>query len=234
MLEIVVALGGLAVLTYAPGPLVRAAGIARLRRRTRGTLVLTYDDGPSAPAPTAQILDLLAQRKARATFFLVGHCVEREPALARRLADEGHDLGAHGYRHRHGWFDPLRAIFDVGAGLRALAPYRPARPIYRQAYGKSTLWTLLAGALRGARSVWWTIDSCDSRETLPELESVLRRVESEEGGVILMHDYPRAADSAGARFTLELTSRLLDLAAQRGWKVRTASELLDEPAARTA
>jgi len=230
MLELVIALAGLAVLTFAPGPLVRAAGIARLRRISRGAVVLTYDDGPNSPAPTPQILDLLAQRKARATFFLVGECAAASPELCRRMADEGHDLGAHGYRHRHGWLDPLRAIADVSAGIRAVAPYRRGRPIYRQAYGKSTLWTLLAGARAGALPVWWTLDSCDSREVLPELDLVLERVEREQGGVVLMHDYLREATSPGARFTLELTARLLDLAARNGWKVRTASELLAESA----
>ncbi|MBK7644943.1 MAG: polysaccharide deacetylase family protein [Planctomycetes bacterium] len=234
MLEAALALAGLAVLTFAPGFLVRAAGIARLRRSSRGVLVLTYDDGPNAPAPTPQILELLARRGARATFFLVGECADANRELCARMAREGHDLAAHGYRHRHGWLDPLRAIGDVGAGIRAIAPYRSGRPIYRQPYGKSTLWTLLAGVHAGAAPVWWTLDSCDSREELPGLESVVERVEQEQGGIILMHDYKREAGSPGARFTLELTGRLLDLAQRRGWRVCTVSELLAGSAAQPA
>jgi peptidoglycan/xylan/chitin deacetylase (PgdA/CDA1 family) len=225
-------------LTLAPGLLFRAAGIARLRRLSRKKLLLTYDDGPSSPSPTPQILDLLDSRKARATFFLVGLRVDESPALCRRLAAAGHDLGSHGYSHRHGWLDPLRAITDLGAGVRAVAPYRRERAIYRQPYGKSTLWTLLAGLRLGAVAVWWTLDSCDSRDALPDIESVLQQVEREEGGVVLMHDYPREATSPGGRFTLELTARLLDLAARRGWRVCTASELFArttaQPAARSA
>ncbi len=234
MSEVVIALAGLAVLTLAPGLLWRAWGIERLRRLSRGSLVLTYDDGPSAPSPTPQILDLLAARKARATFFLVGQSVESCPALCTRLAAEGHDLGSHGFRHRHGWLDPLRAITDIGAGVRAVAPYGRERPIYRQPYGKSTLWTLLAGLRAGAAPVWWTLDSCDSREILPAIETVLQQVEYAEGGVVLMHDYPREASSPGGRFTLELTARLLDLAALRGWRVCTVSDLLARTAARPA
>jgi peptidoglycan/xylan/chitin deacetylase (PgdA/CDA1 family) len=238
ILVVLAVLAGLAAVSIAPGLLFRAAGIARLRRLSRKKLLLTYDDGPSSPSPTPQILDLLDARKARATFFLVGLRVDESPALCRRLAAAGHDLGSHGYSHRHGWLDPLRAITDLGAGVRAVAPYRRARAIYRQPYGKSTLWTLLAGLRLGAVAVWWTLDSCDSRDTLPDIESVLQRVEREEGGVVLMHDYPREATSPGGRFTLELTARLLDLAARRGWHVCTASELFArttaQPAARSA
>jgi peptidoglycan/xylan/chitin deacetylase (PgdA/CDA1 family) len=201
---------------------------------SRKTLLLTYDDGPSSPSPTPQILDLLDARQARATFFLVGLRVDESPALCQRLAAAGHDLGSHGYQHRHGWLDPLHAIADIGAGVRAVAPYHRKRAIYRQPYGKSTLWTLLAGLRAGAVPVWWTLDSCDSRDTLPDIESVLQQVEREEGGVVLMHDYPREATSPGGRFTLELTARLLDLAARRGWSVCTVSELFARPKAQPA
>ena len=238
ILVVLAGLAGLAALTIAPGLLFRAAGIARLRRLSRKSLLLTYDDGPSAPSPTPQILDLLAARRARATFFLVGLRVDESPALCQRLAAAGHDLGSHGYRHRHGWLDPLRAVADIRAGVRAVAPYRRQRALYRQPYGKSTLWTLIAGLHAGAVPVWWTLDSCDSRDTLPDIESVVQQVEREEGGVVLMHDYPREASSPGGRFTLELTARLLDLAARRGWSVCTVSELFDrtaaQPAARSA
>jgi hypothetical protein len=122
----------------------------------------------------------------------------------------------------------------VGAGIRAVAPYRRARAIYRQAYGKSTLWTLLAGALAGAQPVWWTLDSRDSRAQLPGLATVLAEVEEQQGGVVLMHDYAREASSPGALFTLQLTAALIDLAARRGWRVCTVSELLAGAAAQPA
>lgn len=234
MPAVVIALVGLAVLTFAPGLISRAWGIERLRRLSRGTLVLTYDDGPSEPAPTPQILELLAQRNVRATFFMVGTRVTQNSELCGRLAAARHDLGSHGFRHRHGWFDPLRAIADLAAGMRAVARYRPELPIYRQPYGKSTLWTLLVGAWAGAVPVWWTIDSCDSRDSLPDVDAVLQRVEREQGGVVLMHDYPRELGTPGGKFTLELTARLLDLAARRGWRVCTASELLGRTAAQAA
>lgn len=60
-------------------------------------LRLTFDDGPSEW--TAPILDLLAERNAKATFFVVGqHILGREPLLKRMVA-EGHTVGNHTLTH---------------------------------------------------------------------------------------------------------------------------------------
>jgi polysaccharide deacetylase family protein (PEP-CTERM system associated) len=50
---------------------------------------------------TERLLDLLAAGGSRATFFFLGEVAERHPALVRRVAAEGHEIGSHGYAHRH-------------------------------------------------------------------------------------------------------------------------------------
>ena len=52
-----------------------------------------------------RILDLLSSKKVRATFFFTGEMARRYPRLARRVVDEGHELGCHGLRHER--FDRL-------------------------------------------------------------------------------------------------------------------------------
>jgi polysaccharide deacetylase family protein (PEP-CTERM system associated) len=67
-----------------------------------------YHDGPhlrAAPVPrveanTLRLLDLLAAHGATATFFFLGEVAELCPALARRVAESGHEVGSHGYSHR--------------------------------------------------------------------------------------------------------------------------------------
>jgi peptidoglycan/xylan/chitin deacetylase (PgdA/CDA1 family) len=61
-------------------------------------LALTYDDGPN-PSATPQLLDLLAKHHVRATFFLIGEYVRRQPALAREIAAAGHSIGNHTMTH---------------------------------------------------------------------------------------------------------------------------------------
>lgn len=62
------------------------------------TMYLTFDDGPSAEN-TSAVLDILKARNIKATFFVVGENVRKNPEVARRIAAEGHTIGIHCYRH---------------------------------------------------------------------------------------------------------------------------------------
>jgi polysaccharide deacetylase family protein (PEP-CTERM system associated) len=48
---------------------------------------------------TGRLLDLLAERDTKATFFTLGWVAERQPRLVRRIVAEGHELASHGYAH---------------------------------------------------------------------------------------------------------------------------------------
>jgi len=61
-------------------------------------VALTFDDGPSG-ADTPRVLDLLARRGARATFFTLAQNVRRHPDLIRRMVAEGHEVAIHGELH---------------------------------------------------------------------------------------------------------------------------------------
>jgi cellulose synthase/poly-beta-1,6-N-acetylglucosamine synthase-like glycosyltransferase/peptidoglycan/xylan/chitin deacetylase (PgdA/CDA1 family)/spore germination protein YaaH len=61
-------------------------------------IAITFDDGPD-PAWTPQILDVLKQENAKATFFLIGLQAEKYPALAERIYAEGHEIGNHTFTH---------------------------------------------------------------------------------------------------------------------------------------
>lgn len=76
----------------------------RLWRKSAGdnTVYLTFDDGP-VPGVTNYVLQELAKRDQKATFFLVGDNVRRNPALAREIVSAGHGVGNHTYNHLNGW-----------------------------------------------------------------------------------------------------------------------------------
>ena len=63
---------------------------------------ITFDDGP-IPECTPQVLDVLSQYGAKATFFMVGENAERYPALLARVREEGHAIGNHTYHHLKGY-----------------------------------------------------------------------------------------------------------------------------------
>lgn len=48
---------------------------------------------------TGKVLDLFGETGVKATFFTLGWVAERNPALIRRIADEGHEVASHGWDH---------------------------------------------------------------------------------------------------------------------------------------
>lgn len=58
------------------------------------TMYLTFDDGPSE-GKTEAVLDILARRNIKATFFVIGEYVRKNPEIAKRIVEEGHTIGIH-------------------------------------------------------------------------------------------------------------------------------------------
>lgn len=63
-----------------------------------GKVALTFDDGPS-PKWTPKILDILKEKNAKATFFVIGENGEANPGLVQRVLAEGHEIGNHTFTH---------------------------------------------------------------------------------------------------------------------------------------
>ncbi|MDB5676794.1 MAG: polysaccharide deacetylase [Sphingomonas bacterium] len=61
-------------------------------------LALTFDDGPD-PTWTPRILDILKEKKAPGTFFIIGENALTQRSLLERLVREGHEVGSHTYTH---------------------------------------------------------------------------------------------------------------------------------------
>lgn len=86
-------------------------------------LVLTFDDGPD-PVYTPQILDLLAEHDARATFFVLGQHAARHPEIVRRVVREGHHLGNHTLTHAD-----VAEVGSLRARVEVLATDRVIRAV---------------------------------------------------------------------------------------------------------
>lgn len=61
---------------------------------------LTFDDGPSKVV-TPLILDLLKEQNIKATFFVLGTNVNKNPDIVKRAYLEGHYIANHGYSHNY-------------------------------------------------------------------------------------------------------------------------------------
>ena len=85
----------------APGPLTAPASMGLpFHSAAIGTphLALTFDDGPHGTL-TPKLLDLLAQRNIKCTFYVIGRNVEAYPDIARRIVGEGHEIANHTWTH---------------------------------------------------------------------------------------------------------------------------------------
>jgi peptidoglycan/xylan/chitin deacetylase (PgdA/CDA1 family) len=159
-----------------------------LFRQPGDSVALTFDDGPH-PERTPRLLDVLARQGARATFFVVGRQVLRHPALARRMAREGHLLANHTLSHawlpgrtRRGIEDELDGCQAAIADTVGTAP-----TLVRPPYGHRDARFLAAARRRGLTPVLWTVDSFDYLG-LPE--GLVRRLalRAGAGAIVLMHD----------------------------------------------
>jgi peptidoglycan-N-acetylglucosamine deacetylase len=218
----VAALGLLYVLPY----VVRRALDIRLKMRCRAAraVVLTYDDGPD-PSFTPELLNELRHLKINATFFPLGRQVQAASEVLDQIESDGHEIGVHSRDHCHAWkVGPFRALSDAIAGYASLAPWTGSTAPYRPPHGKIDLLTWLSISRRGARLVWWTVDSGDTWTQRPEPQQIVDRVLANRGGVVLMHDSNRGAEHAA--YVLDLTRRLAAATRTAGLSVMTLNELL--------
>ena len=224
-------LGGVAVAHAGPGVTalrpVRRLLFPRLSGQGRpGHVALTFDDGPD-PAATPAVLEVLAARQVRATFFMLGSMAARNPGLAAEVAAAGHEVAVHGWAHRYTVLRGPRAVAgDLTRATEAVAAATGARPwFYRPPYG-----VLSAGALVAARRldltpVLWT---CWGREwavgaTPGSVQAVLT-AQLAGGGTVLLHDSDCTSPPGSAAAALGALPALLDECAERGLTVGPVAE----------
>ena len=150
---------------------------------------LTFDDGPN-PTYTPRILQILKEKKVRATFFLIGQHAQQHPDLVKKIYESGHELGDHTFSHVElpkvpsdkikQELETTRSIVESAAGAKIFL-FRPPWGIFD---GRS----LAEIAMRKFDAVLWSVDSRDwSRPGIAQIKAnVLEKVGN--GSIILFHD----------------------------------------------
>lgn len=130
----------------------------------RKVVYLTFDDGPHPPE-TERVLDVLRERGARATFFLIGSKVSGNEAVLRRMLEEEHTLGLHTYSHACTFpllsFDKMLA--DVNEGKRTVESVAGRKiSLFRPPFGVTN--PTIAKVIRtlGLQTVGWDVRSFDT------------------------------------------------------------------------
>jgi peptidoglycan-N-acetylglucosamine deacetylase len=183
-------------LAGALAPLRAPLGISD-RTRSGRDYGLTFDDGPHREG-TPAVLEALDARGVRATFFLVGEQVARNPSLAAEIVAAGHAIGLHCDRHRNQLRLSPRAVRDDIERGAARIEETTGCPIerYRPPYGIFNAAALAIVHGRGWRPLLWTHWGRDWQARATP-ESIAKRLVGgavPDGSVLLLHD----ADDYGA------------------------------------
>ena len=179
---------------------------------------LTFDDGPDARG-TPAVLEVLARAGARATFFVVGEQVQRNPSLVGEILAAGHTVGIHCQRHRNLLrLAPWQVREDLRTARGAIEDLTGQRlSLYRPPYG-----VLNAAALRIARASGWRTflwshwgRDWEGHATAGSIASLLTRGAT-PGSVGLLHDSDRYSAAESWRRTTAALPEVLDTLAARG------------------
>lgn len=189
-------------------------------------IALTFDDGPN-PRYTPKLLDLLASKQVPATFFLVGKRVRRHPGIARRIAEEGHEIANHGFHHIPVLLLPLPLLEREASGTgRLLEDVTGQKPrFFRPPMG----WFHVPGLKRlermGYRPVIGDVHPRDFAR--PGVDAIVQFVMTRviPGSIVILHDggWREGVDRSQ---TLAAVDRLIDLLRGRGFGFRTLSGLV--------
>jgi peptidoglycan/xylan/chitin deacetylase (PgdA/CDA1 family) len=179
---------------------------------------LTFDDGPHAEG-TPAVLELLAQARVHATFFLVGEQIARNPSLPGEIVAAGHGIGLHCERHRNLLrLTPWQTREDIARAQAAIEESAGVSPtLYRPPYGVLNTSALRYARERGWRTLLWSQWGRDwERRATPE--SIASRVTdgAGHGSVLLLHDADDYSASGSWRRTLAALPRVLETLAARG------------------
>lgn len=186
-------------------------------------VALTFDDGPSDTF-TPQILELLKDYHAKATFFVIGSRIERYPHLIRGELALHNEIANHSYSHILLQGVSALAVYDelskeqhammVVTGHEASHLFRPPRG----RFGRSVL---DAARESGYKIVLWSVDSrdWDNPGTAYIVRHVLKNTKS--GDILLFHD-----QGGNRQQTVSALRAIIPELEHRGFQFVTVTELL--------
>ncbi|MBD2773147.1 polysaccharide deacetylase family protein [Iningainema tapete] len=187
-------------------------------------VALTFDDGPH-PQYTSQLLQVLDRYNVKASFFWLGACVNRSPAIAKQVFDKGHWIGLHGYDHQNfpmlSPTDLKHSLEKTQAAIYSACHLQPklVRDV-RPPNGLFTPTTLNLLQQWHYRTVMWSVVPEDW--VSPGVNTVVQRVlqEVKNGSQIVLHD-----GVCGGQDVAATTQILIPKLIQQGYQFVTVDTL---------
>ena len=203
------------------GASLQKLGAAYVGGASEPVLYLTFDAGYENGC-TARILDTLAKHDVKAAFFLVGHYMQTNADLVRRMAAEGHTVANHTMHHPdmskktgtefESELVNLEDLYRTVTGGELAKFYRPPQGVYSEE-------NLRQAQSMGYRTVFWSLAYVDWQEAQPTREQALAKLipRTHNGAVILLH----STSETNAQILDELLTKWKEM----GYRFGTLEEL---------
>jgi peptidoglycan/xylan/chitin deacetylase (PgdA/CDA1 family) len=187
-------------------------------------VALTFDDGPALPY-TEEILAVLGERGAKATFFVTGAALAQQPDLGRRILQEGHELGNHSYSHQRMVFKSMEFIRTELEQTDALIRQAGATGEihFRSPFGKKLLLLPLYLGSVNKKNIFVSVEPDSYADVAASAEGIVAHVlaRTQPGSIILLH-----AETESRTTSRQALPGIIDGLQARGYQFVTVSELL--------
>ncbi|MCK5107348.1 MAG: polysaccharide deacetylase family protein [Nanoarchaeota archaeon] len=171
-------------------------------------IYLTFDDGPGTE--TNAILNILKEKNVKATFFVVGERIYKDPETLIRIAQEGHTMGIHSMSHPYLYKNNYYELSETKKLIEELT--NTEVKFFRPPYGFRTWQTISTAKSLGLETVTWSSFPLDY---IKEKNDILNYVISNlgKGQIICLHDGPTNRQN-----TLFALSELIDQSRANGYQ----------------
>ena len=154
------------------------------QKNYQNNIWLTFDDGPT-PKVTPFILNTLKEENVKATFFLVGEQIERQPDLYSQIISDGHVIANHSYSHINSWkSNTLDYLNDIEKCQKLM----PKNKLFRPPYGKISA-LQIRRLKKKYKIILWDVLSWDfSLSIAPKKVKKNVMKNTKQGSIIVFHN----------------------------------------------
>lgn len=166
-----------------------------------------------------QMLDIFDEKDIKITFFIGGEWANDNPELLRKMVSDGHELGNHGYYHKHhsqlNMDENRKEISQTEDVIHKLTGVKTV--LFAPPYGEFNDTTLEAADSLGYKTIMWSIDTIDWRREGAQIITNRVLKDPHNGAIILMHP---------VEDTIEALPTIIEELKHRGFEIGKVSDLL--------
>lgn len=222
------ALIGVLVMVLLGGSVLYVQAYHRLKpiyevKTDKKVIALTFDISWGSNTPTP-VLDILKDNDLHCTFFLSGPWVKQYPEIAKRVKEDGHEIGSHGYRHINlSNLSKSEIIDEVNKAHNNIKEVTGVEAsLIRTPNGDYNDTVIQAIHEANYKAIQWSCDSLDWMN--PGINTIIDRVskKAKPGDIVLLH----ASDTC--KQTADALPVLIKNLKEQGYQFVTVSQLLNE------